>query len=375
VKKKKRLSKNKNKKQTKNKRTPIKHYSKHELSWYIVGFFIALLLLFSYLDKKEMFKIHPLVVFFFVFLISIYIIMKSAGFAIEAISHYSKQTGINDFVIGFIVVAIATSLPELSTAYFASSIGKGGYVLGDVISANIINITLVLGIIAWLSGGIKIKRGIIGKTFFEEIAILLLPLILGIDGVFSSIDGIILILGFILYLIILIKQQGSLGRLKKNVEIKYIWKDIFIFGGTIAAILLSTKILVQSLNVVSDLLKVPNVIVGVLFLGIATTIPELTVGIKSVLKGMQNISIGNVFGSLIVNFSLVLGIAALINPINMSGISYMSFIIGCVVFLISIFLVSKFIKELILTKTEGKVLVGVTIVFFIIQIVLAVLRG
>jgi len=301
--------------------------------------------------------------------------MKSAGFAIEAISHYSKQTGINDFVIGFIVVAIATSLPELSTAYFASSIGKGGYVLGDVISANIINITLVLGIIAWLSGGIKIKRGIIGKTFFEEIAILLLPLILGIDGVFSSIDGIILILGFILYLIILIKQQGSLGRLKKNVEIKYIWKDIFIFGGTIAAILLSTKILVQSLNVVSDLLKVPNVIVGVLFLGIATTIPELTVGIKSVLKGMQNISIGNVFGSLIVNFSLVLGIAALINPINMSGISYMSFIIGCVVFLISIFLVSKFIKELILTKTEGKVLVGVTIVFFIIQIVLAVLRG
>ncbi len=368
----------------------IQPYAKHEYSWYVVGFFVALLLLFSYFDKKEFFKINPLLVFIPVILISIYIIMKSASFAIGAISHYAKQTGISNYVIGFVVVAIATSIPELSTAYFASSIGKGGYVLGDVIGANITDLTLVLGVMVLVAGKIKLKKGIVGRIFFKEIAIVLLPIILGIDGNFSNIDGIILILGFVLYLAILIRQQGKLGKLKKDVKLKYIWKDIIVFGGTIAAILLSTSILIQSLNVLSNILNIPSIVIGSIILAIATTIPELTVEVESALKGVTSIGLGDLFGSVIVNSCLVLGVAALINPINIidkpiliftkgfdvaGSFNYLSFIIGAIIFILSLFLVSKYVKSFVLTKKHGTILISISVIFFAVQIILAILKN
>jgi len=364
---------------------------KINISWYVVGLFILILLAVGYLKTlnkfKGFFSSHPLFIFIPIGLISIYIIMKSASFAIESITSYAGNTGISEYVIGSLVVAIATSLPELSTGLFASLKGTGDLTLGNVIGANVVNLTLVLGLMAWISGKIKIKEGVISRTLPAVVMMIILPIILGLDGSFSRLDGCILLIAFVLYFLSLIKHQGEMGTLKKSVRFRHIWKDIIVFGGTIAALLLSTSLLVQALDVISNELSIPRIIVGCVILAIATTVPELTVGIKSILKGSTKVSIGNIFGSLIINFSLVLGVAAVINPIHIinkplsifSGVftqesfSFLSFLVGSLILLITIFIVSRFIRSMEINKKHGQILVGIAVLFFIVQILFAVL--
>ena len=74
--------------------------------------------------------------------------MISAGYIITAVSDYAKKTGVSDYLIGFLVVSIGTSLPELTTGFVASFAKAGEIVVGNVIGANIIDVTVVLGITA-----------------------------------------------------------------------------------------------------------------------------------------------------------------------------------------------------------------------------------
>ena len=133
------------------------------------------------------------------------IVIKSSDYVVGSVSNYAKKMGLSDYLIGFLIVSVGTSLPELITAVTASStnIGEGGMlILGNVIGANLIDATLVLGIMAVVGRKIKVESKMISKTMFLILAIAMLPLMVSIDGTISQVDGCIM-LGFFSYYVFL----------------------------------------------------------------------------------------------------------------------------------------------------------------------------
>lgn len=310
------------------------------------------------------------IVFSFVIaIVSLIIIMKAATYAINAISNYAKTAGISEYLIGFLVVSIGTSLPELSTAIMGSLAHQGNLILGDLIGANIINVTIVLGLTAIIGKKIIIKGDFLDKTVLTTVAIVILPLILGIDGKFSRIDGIILLVVFILYILKLLKQEGTLGHIKKNIPIKEIWKDMFVFLGSLFALLLSAKWFLISCFQISSFFRIPTFIMGLVFVAFGTTVPELTVGIRSVLKGHNHIGFGTILGSIIANITLILGIAAILNPISFERTT---FITSALFMLTAVIIAILFLKKKEITWQEGLALLLVYITFLVSEGILTV---
>lgn len=270
--------------------------------------------------------------------ISIMVIMKSAGYMISAISHYSHVTGLSDYLLGFVIVAVCNAFPEISTAIFSSMAGKGALVLGDVIGANIINTTLIFGLMAVFAG--KMEVG--GKKLFSIIYLPLALLIFGADGVISRLEGIFLIIFFCTYLIIILIKETAKSKIKTEIKLREVWKDILVFGFSLAALLMATRWLVFSAISISTQLRIDEFLMGVIVIALGTSVPELTIGLKSVFRGVKGISFGNIFGSFATNISLVIGIAALINPIELDIFTfYLSFAFMTLAISASLFFMRK----------------------------------
>ncbi|MBW3011337.1 hypothetical protein KY326_03900, partial [Candidatus Woesearchaeota archaeon] len=208
-----------------------------------------------------------------------------------------------------------TSLPELSTGIMAATADQNALILGDLIGACIIVVAVVLGIMVVVSRKIDLKD----KSHYKSVLVwglVILPVILAIDTRLSRIDGIILLIAYGAYLAIMWIKEGKESKLKHDVKFRKIWQNIVVFGGCLAALLLFAKLLVVSLVNIGDILKIPLYLMGLIFLSIGTTVPELVVEIKSTLKGHAKVAFGTTFGSCVTNLTLILGIVAVINPVT-----------------------------------------------------------
>ncbi|MBD3203428.1 hypothetical protein GF327_03980 [Candidatus Woesearchaeota archaeon] len=291
---------------------------------------------------------------------SLIIIMKSASYIIKAVSHYAKETGVSDYLIGFLVVSIGTSLPELTTSFMASFSGDNQIILGDIIGANIIDVTIVLGITSIIGKKLTVHGKIIDKTIFTILTLSLLPFIFGFNGVISRIEGLLLIISFLIYILILLKKEGHFGQIKKQIYWKDIWQDIVIVSGCVIALLLSTKWLIISAQNLSSILNIPPYFVGLILMAAGTTIPELTVNISSILSGSSGIAFGDILGSVVCNSSLVLGVGALINPITFNR---KLFIPNALFMVSAVFIAILYIKKKEITWEEGLSLILLYVTF------------
>jgi len=299
-----------------------------------------------------------------VIIISLGFLIKSADVAVGAISRYAKRVGISDYLIGLLIVAVGTSLPELSTAITGSFSGFGNLILGDVIGANIIDVTVVLGLMAIVGRKIKITSRILGNTMFVTMSMVILPFLLGFDGEFSRFDGIVLITAFVLYIIRLWNKEGKMGKIKKDVPLKLIYRDMISFIIAVPILLLSANFLIANSIKVAYAFNVPPILIGLTLIAIGTTAPEITVEIRSVLKGCKDVGFGDLLGSVVVNSSLVLGIAALIRPFTYE----VTVFIPAITFMVTaVFIGLLFLKQKEITWHEGIGLMLLYVTFLVSQ--------
>ncbi|MFH1316244.1 MAG: hypothetical protein ABII01_01880 [Candidatus Woesearchaeota archaeon] len=307
-----------------------------------------------------------LIILIIVALLSFFIIAKSAGYMLLAITNYAKKTGMSHFLIGFLVIAIGTSLPELSTGIMSAIVGKNVLSLGNVIGANILDVTLILGINLIVMKKIKNIGFVINRSFYLLYIIILLLLILGIDGVISRIDGLILLIIFSMYIISLIRKEHELGKIKKSIKFKHVIVDMLTFLFALTALLLATRWLVFASIEMSGILDIPIFLIGLIFVSITTTMPEFMVSIKSALKKQNNISFGNLIGAVSINSSLVIGVSALINPIVFE---FSQFFRPLLFMITSVFITSMIFRKKIITSEHGFILVIIYVLFIFTEIV------
>lgn len=296
--------------------------------------------------------------------VSLLIVTISASYIIRAVSDYAKKTGVSDYVIGFLVVAMGTSLPELTTAVVASVTNANNLVLGDLIGASIIDVTVVLGITSIIGRKIFVQGKVIDKTLFSVMLMALLPLVLGFDGTLSKLDGIILIVAFLAYVVNLIKKEGELGTIKEDLKWKDIWEDMLIISGCVLSLLLSANWFIRSALNISVILEVPQFVMGLVLVSFMTTLPELIVEISSVIRGVSGIAFGDILGSVVMNTTFILGIAAVIRPIVFDRSEF----INAAFFLAtSVFIALLFIKKKEITWQEGLGLLMIYVTFLVTE--------
>ncbi|UPQ79589.1 calcium/sodium antiporter [Flavobacterium azooxidireducens] len=256
---------------------------------------------------------------FLFIIIGLVLLVFGGDWLLKAAVGMSLRLNISKIVIGMTVVSFATSAPELIVSVKSAMAGFPDIALGNVVGSNIANIGLILGIVMIIS---EMK---IDESFFKTdwpamiIASLLLFGILLYDGEISRLEGIILFILLILFIIYLLKAQKN-----KPVEIDlpeanqmkmYLIFIFLILGG--AALYGGSELLIKGAVNVAKTFGVSDRVIAVTVVAIGTSIPELAASLIAAIKKESSISIGNVLGSNIFNILSVLGLTAIIHPIKL----------------------------------------------------------
>jgi len=300
-----------------------------------------------------------------VILVSLYIILKASDLVIYGIAGYAKKLGLSKYVAGLVIVSIAASMPEVISSLSGLLVGREEMMVGAILGNNMVHMALLIGIIAIVGRKIKFESGLLEKSKFLMWVILLLPLGLFLDGRLGRIDGLVLILAYGIYLGFLWKKEKRAGKLKKKVKFKDIWKYGLVFLGSLLAMLMAGRWLVIGAVDIATMLKMPTFFISLTVIGIGSAIDDFAIGIRSVLKGRQEIGIGDALGSILNELVLFFGIVALISPIEIS----LSTIWNSLVFLVlSISLVMLFLKRRKMGWKEGLLMIGIYGVFIAVEI-------
>lgn len=256
-----------------------------------------------------------------IILISVTGLWVGAIWVVESASTIAKKLGLSELVIGLTVVAIATSAPEFAVTVSAALRGQTSISVGNVVGSNIFNLGFILGLVAIFSG-IATNKILIKRDGSLLLFTSLLLLIFFYDLNLSVVEGIILTAILIIYVSVLIIKKE---KIEEGVPAGiFKWYDIpkLIFG--VAAIIISANFLVDSATILARNIGVSEWIIGITIVAGGTSVPELATSMVAVYKGRYGISAGNLIGSDLFNMLGVLGVAAILNPLNITENEYIS---------------------------------------------------
>ncbi len=253
-----------------------------------------------------------------IFLVAMSALVFGADFIIKESERIALHFNISHFVIGATLVAFGTSLPEMAASMMAAGHGKSDMAVANVVGSVIFNITLVLGIVFFIAKSMKPERDLFKLDSAWVIVPVIIFLIMIQDGEIGRIDGVIFLLVMISYLIFLFSssKEDLEGEIDESLTQKFKWgKTVVLLSVGFALTIGGANFVVESGTNIARSLDVSEWIIGLFLISLGTSLPELVVSLVAVRKGNADMSIGNIIGSNVANFSMVLGGSSLINPL------------------------------------------------------------
>jgi cation:H+ antiporter len=248
-------------------------------------------------------------------LVGVFLLLIGGDFLVKSAASLAKKLNISPFLIGVTVVSFGTSAPELIVSLKAAFNGSSGIAIGNVIGSNIANLALVLGITV-LIRPIVLDPQKLRFSWFAMLVASLMFLGFSIDGILDRVDGLFLISGLILFLILSIRKRDDSfveEELEKTLKTNLI-PVYFIFGA--AGLYYGSELLVDSAITIAKSFGISEFIIGVSVVALGTSLPELVTSIIAIIKGQSSISVGNLIGSNVFNIFAVLGITSAVNPLK-----------------------------------------------------------
>ncbi len=331
-----------------------------------------------------------------IFLLGLVLLVKGSDFFVEAASRIARRFKISEFLIGITLVAVGTSIPELSASIIAAIKNQSGIIVGNIVGSNIANIGLIIGISAVIST-IKSNKRILRIDGYIMMLAAILFLIFAINGKISMQEGIIFLIIYSAYIIFMIESKDSFKKNHfsefldyfmyfrylttiKKVAIKHIFQrhdngsnkkishmktimDIIIIIFSILAIIVGADYIVKEGVWFANFFNVPSSIIALSVIAIGTSLPELGVAIMAARKGFDDILLGNIVGSNIVNILLIIGITSIIKPIQTSYITIFYTIPFMI--LMSGLLIYFLMKKSRLERKHGIAMLAIYIIFMV----------
>ncbi len=309
---------------------------------------------------------HTIVQDFLFIVLGLVLLILGGNWLLKAAVALSLKLNIPKIVIGMTVVSFATSAPELIVSIKAALDGFPDLALGNVVGSNIANLGLVLAITV-LMGSIQVRKSFYTTDWPVMMAASLLFVgFVYFDGTLQQYEGIIMVVFLFVFLVYLLRFQKTavVDELPEDDTPLPLYKTVLFLGLGGVALWGGSELLINGAIGLASSFGVSDRIIGVTVVSVGTSIPELAASIIAIIKKEKAISLGNLIGSNIFNLLAVLGITAMITPINVvdqglltNDIFWMlgiSFLILPLVF---------FPKSLRLGWREGLLLLGIYITF------------
>lgn len=246
------------------------------------------------------------------------LLIKGADFFVDGSSSIAKRLRVPSIIIGLTIVAMGTSLPECAVSISAALSGNTGVAVGNAVGSNIFNLMVVCGVCA-LFCPLTVSRSTLKGEFPFSVIVAALLMVLGWIGMtLGHIDGVILLVFFVGFLVWMVrsaqKARSESASDEDEYEIRPIWQCILYIVGGAAAIAVGGQLVVNAASSIARFFGMSQNLIGLTIVAFGTSLPELVTSIVAARKHEVDMALGNVIGSNIFNILFVLGIAAAIHP-------------------------------------------------------------
>ncbi len=273
-------------------------------------------------------------------------------------------------VVGMTIVSFATSLPELITSVRAALEGHADLSLSNVVGSNIANLGFVLGAIL-LFGRIQVEKSFYRFDWPVVFVVSLLLLFLLLDGTISQKDGVLLLALLVVVMWYLIRFQPPVV-VQEDTTVQETQTWLWIVGFTVLGSLglaFGSQWLVQGAVGLARAYDVSERIIGITLVSVGTSLPELVASGMAIAKKEQGISIGNLIGSNLFNILTVLGVTAVIHPLELVDQHLLAIDIWVMIAFAFLLLPLVFFpKRLQLSWREGLILLGAYLAYMVVTL-------
>jgi len=308
-----------------------------------------------------------------IFIICCILIYLSGEWVIGGLMRIARFLGWREFVVAFFVMALAATLPNLFVGISSALHKIPQLSFAEVVGGNVVDLTLAVALAALIAKGLPAESRLIQTSSIFTLVIALLPLLLILDGKLGRGDGLILILIFAFYIFWLFSKEERFKKIYDGhpvlivKEFKFFLRDLGkVFLGIIL-LLLAAEGIVRSVQFFAESLNLSLVLIGILIVGLGNALPETYFAVVSAKKGQTWMILGDLMGSVIMPATLVLGIVALICPIEI--LDFSPFAIARFFLIISALFFFFFVRTgQKITKKEAFFLLSLYIIFVLVEI-------
>lgn len=253
------------------------------------------------------------------FCVGLVLLIKGGDWFVDGATGCAKRFHIPELLIGATVVSIGTTLPEVMVSATSALSGHGEIAYGNAIGSVICNTSLIAALTVAIRPTDVDKSTLRIPTLFFFVSAIFYALIAYTKGFFARWVGIVLLLLFVVYMVLTVRQATRMPKVElteeeKEAESNPLWKDLVLLVVGAVLIAIGANLLVDNGTKIAEALGVPEAVIGLTLVALGTSLPELVTAITSLVKGHSALSLGNIIGANLFNLVLVSGISSTLKP-------------------------------------------------------------
>lgn len=303
-----------------------------------------------------------------VLLVSFFVLARASHEALRRVIRLSGEFGVSEFVVSFLLVGAITILPELAIGVNSALLGESSFGLGVVFGSNIADLTVIVGLIALLSGGLRFQKSTLREANLL-VLVVALPVILFLDGgSLSRIDGVILVLVFLAYVLASFRSHSTRLGYEKPVRSIPIGSDLGVLVLCVLVMLFSGHLISNAAVELSIGLTLPIFFVGII-VALGTCLPEFSLALQASRKpGHSELGFGDILGNVFADCTATIGVIAIVSPITPTE-PHLPLFSGALMVLSMLIVIWFSNSKRDISKNEGAILVLLYAFFLIAQFV------
>ncbi len=266
---------------------------------------------------------------YLILIVSLALIIFGAMLLTDGSVALAARFRVPEFIVGLTIVAVGTSMPEMTVSFISALNGESAMAIGNVVGSNTFNILAILGVCAVFSPILFTKTNIRRDIPICIAATLALVATTLINSDISRIEGILLLMGYVVMIIFTIRSDKKAQMLnptpapeqeeaKKDMPA---WRiPVWIILG-LGGLIFGGDLFIDSASAIALAWGVPKSTIAITLVAGGTSLPELASSLVAIFKGRASLALGNVLGSNIANILLILGLCGTITPLSMGDVT------------------------------------------------------
>jgi cation:H+ antiporter len=310
--------------------------------------------------------------------VALYTLVTAASRAIDRVVALAEYYDVSQVLIGMTILAVGTSLPEIGS-HFIASLGivsgvldyqaTSAIVIGGNTGSSTVQQLLLVGILLIGYGNLSFTETFVSESYLPMLAVFVVTMAVAWDGTISRLDGVVLLALYLLYVAVSVTRRERTQTLREAPSVNP-RRDAAIAVGLFVLVLLSASLVLSVIEVVVNILDLGGSMVGIVTIGVAAALPELTTVMDAIRRRAPNVALGTLIGSNIVNPLVGIGLGGAISTYYIPPAVVLWDLPFKLVTGAGLLVWALYVKDGELTRRDGGYLLGLYFVFVVGRLLL-----